>query len=496
MTSNIEKLKNKSRKITGINQASGVLHWDQEVMMPEKGIKARSQQLSVLSGLEHEIVASDELADLIDDIDPENLDEEDKAVYREVKREHEKVRKVDQELVEDISSKSSETVDRWKKARKEDDFSVVEEDLRELIELKREYANQIDSEREPYKVLFDDYEPYIRFETMEDIMEALRKELTDILKAVRASDVSPENVFEMEIGEERQMEMNRELLDHLGYDWDKGRLDLSEHPFTSGNQFDARITTRVDENDVSKTVMPTVHEFGHALYEQNLPEDKYGLPTGESRDLSIHESQSRLWENHIARSKPFWKFTKTLFKEFEDIGSEGLYRSINRVKEDNLIRVEADEISYHLHIYLRFKLERKLVNGEIQVEELPDLWNEKMDELLGITPETDKKGVLQDIHWYQGSIGYFTTYSLGSVLSAQIYRALDEDIENLDEKIEQGDFSQIRDWLEENIHQHGKVYRTEELIEKATGEKPEADYFLEYVRDKFSEIYSIEIPSA
>lgn len=491
MSSKIEELKDKSRKITGIEQASGLLHWDQEVMMPEKGVKARSQQLSVLSGLQHQIIASEELGELVEQINSEELDEEDRAVYREVKREHEKVRKVDQDLVEKISSKSSETLDNWKKARAEDDFSIVEQDLRELIELKREYAQQINPDEEPYKVLFKDYEPYIRFETMEEIMGSLRSELTDILEEVKESSVKPDNMFEREIDEERQMGINRQILDDLGYDWEKGRLDLSEHPFTVGNQFDARITTRVDKNDVSKTIMPTVHEFGHALYEQNLPEDQYGLPTGESRDLSIHESQSRLWENHVARSKSFWKHLAKSVEELEDIEPEQLYRSINRVKEDNLIRVEADEISYHLHICLRFELERKLVNGEIEVEELPELWNQEMKNLLGTEPETDKQGVLQDIHWYQGSIGYFTTYSLGSVLSAQIYEVMENEVGALDRKIENGDFSGIREWLKENIHQHGKFYRTEELVEKATGEKPKPDCFLEYIRSKYSAIYNI-----
>ena len=493
MTSEMERLKEKSKKITGLKQASGLLHWDQEVMMPEKGIKARSQQLSVLSGIKHEMIVSEELHKLLESIDPEDLDELDKATYREVNREHERARKVDQELIEEISAQSSMTVDKWKEAREKDDFSVVEEDLQELIRLKRKYVEQINPDEEPYKVLFNDYEPYIRFETMEEIMETLRSELKDILEKIRESSANPDNVFEKEIEEKRQMEINREVLDSLGFDWSKGRIDISEHPFTSGNQFDARITTRVDEKDVSKTLMPTVHEFGHALYEQNLPESKYGLPVGESRDLSIHESQSRLWENHISRSESFWKYIQENIAEFEESNTKELYRSINRVREDNLIRVEADELSYHLHIYLRFKIERQLVNGDIEVSDLPERWNEKMENLLGVRPENDKTGVLQDIHWYQGSIGYFTTYSLGSVISAQLYEAIEKDVKDLDEKIESGEFKEVREWLKENIHQHGKLYRTEELVEKATGEKPEADSFLSYIRDKYSKIYNFDL---
>ena len=493
MTSEMERLKEKSKKITGLEQASGLLHWDQEVMMPEKGVEARSQQLSVLSGIKHDIIVSKELHKLLESIDPEDLDELDKATYREVNREHKRARKVDQELIEEISAQSSMTVDKWKEAREKDDFSVVEEHLQELIRLKRKYAEQMNPGEEPYKVLFNDYEPYIRFETMEEIMETLRSELKDILKKIRESSANPDNVFEKEIEEKRQMEINREILDSLGYNWSKGRIDISEHPFTSGNQFDTRITTRVNEKDVSKTLMPTIHEFGHALYEQNLPENKYGLPVGESRDLSIHESQSRLWENHIGRSKSFWKYMQENIAEFEESNTKELYRSINRVREDNLIRVEADEISYHLHIYLRFKLERQLVNGDIEVADLPEKWNEKMENLLGIRPENDKTGVLQDIHWYQGSIGYFTTYSLGSVISAQLYEAIEKDVNDLDEKIESGEFEEVREWLRENIHQHGKFYRTEELVEKATGKKTGAENFLAYIRDKYSYLYDLNL---
>ena len=490
----VEELKRKSRKITNIEEASEILHWDQEVMMPEKGVEARQQQLSVLSGLSHQILVSEELGNAIENIEPGNLSQGDKSSYREIKREHNRSTSVNQELVEKISSQSSQTLDKWKKARKEGDFDLVKEELEELVELKRKYARQIDPDEEPYKVLFKDYEPYIEFENMQEVMEALRDELTDLFEDIKDSDVRPENRFEVEVPEERQLELNKKILDNLGYDWDRGRLDTSEHPFTVGNQHDARITTRFNENDISKSILPTIHEFGHALYELGLPKEHYGLPAGSSRDLSIHESQSRLWENHIARSKEFWnRFTPKLqqLEAFQDVEAEELWKSINRVKEENLIRVEADEVSYHLHIYLRYSLERKLINGEIEVEKLPERWNDKMEELLGLRPENDVEGVLQDIHWYQGSIGYFTTYSLGSVLSAQIYSSMEEEIEGLDEKIAEGDFEDLREWLKENIHSKGSLYKTEDLIEQATGEKLNPEYFLNYIESKYSRIYNL-----
>jgi carboxypeptidase Taq len=494
MSSEYEKLEQKVRKIINLEETAEVLHWDQEVMMPEGGSKARSQQLSTISGLQHDILVSDELGNVIEKLGKKDLSQEKQAVLREIKREHERSKKIDSELVEKISEQSSTTLEKWKKARKQNDFSVAQKELNRLVELKREYAQQIDPDKEPYKVLFSDYEPYIKFETMEKIMGRLEDELVPIIDSIRQSNVEIENAFESDVSEKQQEKLNDKFLDILGYDLERGRLDVSEHPFTIGNQFDARITTRYSEEDISKSIMPTIHEFGHALYELGLPKEKYGLPTGQSRDLSIHESQSRLWENHVGRSKEFWKGMVSEInqvKALEDISSDQAYRAINRVRKDNLVRVEADELTYHLHVALRFELERKLINGDIEVSELPDLWDDKMEELLGVRPEDELNGVLQDIHWYQGSIGYFTTYSLGSVISAQLYSSMEEDIDGLDQKIIENNFSDLKEWLQENIHQHGKLYETEKLVEKATGEKPNADYFLNYIEQKYSEIYNL-----
>lgn len=494
MGSEYEKLEQKVRKLINLEETAEILHWDQEVMMPEGGAQARAKELSTISGIRHDLLVSDELGNIIEGLEEQNLSNEQKAVLREIKREYHRSKKVESELVERISEQSSATLEKWKKARKEQDFSIVEEELSELVELKREYAKQIDPDEEPYKVLFSDYEPYIRFETMEEIMSELKQELVPLIEKIRESGVEIDNCFDQRIPQKEQEELNKEILNILGYDLNRGRLDVSEHPFTVGNQFDARITTRYSDEDISRSIMPTIHEFGHALYELGLPQEKYGLPTGQSRDLSIHESQSRLWENHVGRSREFWEGVLSELgntEGLENITSEEAYRSINRVKKDNLVRVEADELTYHLHIMLRFELERKLVNGEINVSELPELWNDKMEDLLGIRPENDLEGVLQDIHWYQGSIGYFTTYSLGSVISAQLYKTMEQEVDGLDSKIAKNSFEDLKDWLSENIHQHGKLYKTEDLVEKATGEKPNSDYFVDYIKNKYAEIYNL-----
>lgn len=492
-----QEFERKAKVISNIGQISELLTWDQEVMMPPEGIGARSKQSSVLSTLEHQKLVEDRLGRLIEEVEPENKDQE--ANIRELKREHEKAVKLDEELLEKISEKESTCVEVWKQARQDDDFESFAEELRELVELKREYANQLDPDEEPYKVLFKDYEPYIEFETMERILERLKDRLSELVEQIGRKDVElTSDAFKGEFPVEKQKNISRELVEQLGFEFDKGRFDESEHPFTLGNSFDARITTRYNQEDFSEGLGATVHECGHALYQQGLPEKHYGTPRGSSRDLSVHESQSRLWENHVMRSRGFWGYLLPKLREefpdqFDSTGIEDCYESINRVHDDNLIRIYADEITYHLHIALRFELGRALMNGDIEVDELPQLWNDRMEELLGIRPENDAEGVMQDIHWAWGSFGYFPTYSLGSVLAAQIYSAAEDDIENLDEKISNGEFSELREWLRENVHSYGQLYRTEELVENATGEKPTADHFLDYIGGKYGELYGLEL---
>jgi carboxypeptidase Taq len=289
------------------------------------------------------------------------------------------------------------------------------------------------------------------------------------------------------------MALCRELLTTLGYDWDRGRIDTAPHPFSTGTQFDARVTTRFDETDPVGAVGSTVHEFGHATYTLGLDREAYGTPLGRHRGLSVHESQSRLMENHVGRSRAFWDLVTDTVNDHLGTGvspREG-YEAANRVYPDNRIRVEADELTYHMHIVLRFEIERALVAGELDVEEVPAVWNEKMEEYLGVTPEDDAEGCLQDIHWAHGSFGYFSTYSLGSVLAAQLFAAADREIADLDGRVRAGEFGPLHDWLTENVHAHGQRYETDELVRQATGEGFTADYFLEYAHEKFGELYEL-----
>ncbi|WP_458185184.1 carboxypeptidase M32 [Haladaptatus sp. NG-WS-4] len=491
-----EEFLQKVKRISNVQSSAMLLGWDQEVMMPEGGTPARSQQRSALSAIAHELLTDDEMGDLLDDLEAQELTDEQAAVVREVRREYERATRVPGELVEEISRTTSEALPKWKEAKAEDDFSIFAPILEKLVEQKREYAEHIDPDKDPYEVLFEEYEPYLGIETASETLARLRDELVPLIDAIRESDVELATPFEGTYDTETQEELSRDVLDTLGYDWNRGRLDTAPHPFSSGTTFDARVTTRFDEEDPLGALMSTIHEFGHATYTQGLPDEHYGTPLGQSRDLTAHESQSRIWENHVGRSRAFWErflpVVEERFPDVQDATVEDVYEAVNRVYEDNLIRVEADELTYHMHIVVRFEIEKALIRGELDVEDVPERWNDKYEEYLGIRPDTDAEGCLQDIHWSHGSFGYFPTYSLGSVLAAQLYDSAEEEIPDIEEQIRAGEFEDFHDWLTTNVHQHGSLYTTDELIEQATGESFTADYFLDYVNEKYGALYDLE----
>ncbi|WP_255170664.1 carboxypeptidase M32 [Natrononativus amylolyticus] len=492
-----EQLLERVERISNVGNAAGILRWDQEVVMPEDGTPARAKQLSTLSSLSHELLTAEETGELLEELEGDELSAEQAAVVREVRRQYDRATSVPGELVEEISETTANAHPVWMEAREEDDFSTFAPTLETLVELKREYAEHIDPDADPYAVLFADYEPYLDLETAERVLERLRDELVPLIEAIEESDAElATDAFAGEFDDDDQEALARDVLDALGYDWGRGRLDTAPHPFSSGTQFDARVTTRFDESDLLGSITSTIHEFGHANYTLGLPDDHYGTPLGEARDLTVHESQSRLWENHVGRSRPFWEFflptARERFSDLEEVSPEEAYEAANQVYDDNLIRVEADELTYHLHIVIRFEIERDLVSGDLDVEDVPQAWNDKYEEYLGVRPDTDAEGALQDIHWSHGSFGYFPTYSLGSVLAAQLYDAAEEDLGDLDDRIREGEFDDLNGWLREHVHAHGKQYTTPDLVEEATGESYTADYFLEYAKSKYGELYDLE----
>jgi carboxypeptidase Taq len=480
------------KRMTYVGDAAGLLRWDQQVTMPEGGTPARSKQQSALSAVRHDMLTDDDLASWLDALDGADLDDEQAAVVREIRREHERAREVPEDLVERISETTSNALPVWERAKEEDDFSEFEETLAEIVELRREYAAAIDPDRDPYAVLFEEYEPYLGIETAETVLGRLREELPALIDAIGDSDVDLAEPFAGTYDESDQEDLVRAALDELGYDWERGRLDTSAHPFTSGTQFDARITTRFSPADPLDALGSTIHEFGHAAYVQGLPREAYGTPLGADRDLTVHESQSRFWENHVGRSRAFWELFAPRVERHLGVETtpQACYEAANRVYDDNHIRVEADELTYHMHVLVRFEIERDLIRGDLEASEVPAAWNDRMEEFLGIRPETDAAGCLQDIHWTNGAFGYFPTYTLGSVLAAQIAAAVEDEL-SLAERVREGDVEPIREWLREHVHRHGARSTTPELIREATGDALTADYFLDYAREKYGEIYDI-----
>ena len=477
-----------------LGDASAVLGWDQRVTMPDEGTPARAKQSSALSAVQHDLLTDDSLAGWLDELDGA-VEGDRAAVVREMRRKHERAVRVPDELVEQLSETQAAAHPVWKQAKADADFGAFEETLAELVDLRRSYAEAIDPDRDPYAVLVEDYEPYIPLAGIESVLEQLREELPPLIDAIGDSDTELADPFEESYNETAQRALVREALDLLGYDWDRGRLDTAEHPFSTGTQFDARVTTRFSPSEPLEALGSTVHEFGHASYTLGLPDSEYGTPLGSARDMTVHESQSRLWENHVSRSLPFWRLFAPHVEEHLGVSADpqALYEAANEVHHDNLIRVEADELTYHLHIVVRWEIERDLIRGDLEVGEVPAVWNEKMAEYLGVRPENDAEGCLQDTHWAGGAFGYFPTYSLGSVLAAQLFAAAERELGDLDDRIETGEFDPLAEWLTGSVHRHGCRYTTPELVRSATGEDLTAAYFLEYAREKFGSLYGIDL---
>ncbi|MFB6086130.1 MAG: carboxypeptidase M32 [Halodesulfurarchaeum sp.] len=491
----LETLESRYVQSVALQDADNVLAWDQQVTMPTGGTPARSKQRSTVSTLEHDLLTDGVIESALADLDTGTLPEERQAIVREIRRVHDRQQAVPRDLIAARAETSSEALEVWQEARAEEDFSIFEPMLERQVELAREYAAAIDPDRDPYAVLFEEYEPYLGLETAERVLSELREALVPRIEAIRESDVTLPDPFTEPVSAKTQEALARDALDFLGYDWDRGRLDTAPHPFSTGTQFDARVTTRFDEEEPLSSLLSTIHEFGHARYTLGLPEDEYGTPLGQDRGLTVHESQSRLFENHVGRSRAFWDhFTDRVADRVPAIGpedAETLYRAVNRVDPTSLIRVESDELTYHLHIVLRFEIERDLLAGDLEVSEVPAVWNDKMEQYLGVRPESPTEGALQDIHWSHGNFGYFPTYSLGSVLAAQLFDAAREDLPELAASIAAGEPGALADWLERTVHRHGRRYRTGDLIERASGRSLHVDPFLEYVDAKFGDLYGM-----
>jgi carboxypeptidase Taq len=493
----LDRLRTLDREIHLMQHVIGLLQWDQETYMPEGAVAERSDQLALLEGQVHERQTSPEMGELIAAGEARSdLDETDRAFLRELRRTYDRETRLPTELVTAIARQASVNHASWVAARKASDFSLFRDDLQETLRLTREKADHLGFGDTRYDPLLDAFEPWMRTAELTAVLDALRGPLVDLLERIAGSPVTIDDAVlrrDYDVGAQRAF--SDHLLAALGFSSHTGRLDVSAHPFsTTLGAADGRLTTRFHANLLSASVFGTIHECGHGLHGLGVAPELATSALGSGTSLGICESQSRFWENLIGRRRAFWEHfypeLQPRFPALADVGLDQFFRAVNAV-QPSLIRVEADEVTYNLHILLRFGLERRLVDGEIEVADLPEAWREESRELLGIVPERDADGVLQDIHWSMFLVGYFPTYSLGNLYSAQFHAAMAREIGDWEEQVRRGEFAQILAWLRERIHRHGRVYSATDVCRQVTGEPLNARHFLDYLEGKFGELYRL-----
>ena len=488
-------------EIWDLTKIQAVLSWDRQTKMPPKGAAARTRQTSTLSRMIHERITSEEIGQLLEDLipwlDELDFDSDEAALIRLAQREFHKQTAVPTELVTAKAIASGEANEAWLKARQENDFSSFIPHLERMFELVHQYTECFPEADHPYDALLDQFEPGMTVETVSRIFNEIKIPQSTLLKEIRESGlVIDSSLLNQYFPQEKQLDAALQAAQILGYDLKRGRLDLTTHPFaTSFSVNDVRITTRVNENFLNACLFATMHESGHALYELGVSPRFEGLPLARGTSSGVHESQSRLFENLIGRSRAFSSYLFPILQQYfpTQLGNADLdtyYRAINNVRP-SFIRVEADEVSYNLHIIIRFEIELGVLNGDIPIQELPEAWNEKFKTYLGVVPPTDTEGVLQDVHWSWGLIGHFTSYAMGNIIASQWWHQMAQEIPNQDELMAQGEITPIREWLIENVQQHGKKYLPTELIQRVTGDSIDTGPYLAYLCSKYKSIYKL-----
>lgn len=500
----LEKLNEALRTQALLGNTVEILTWDQEVCMPRAGVSHRAAIVGTIVGLLHKKLIEEVIPLLREAQDSPELSEEQKHSVRILLEEAEPAEKVPPKLVQAFSEASSLAQAAWVEAREKSDFSIFAPHLEKLVQLAREKAAALTYTEEPYEALLRLYERSVTPAEVEALFAEVRPFLIETIRACEGSALKGFQGPPLSLSAPQQRDLVETVLRQLGYDLQRGRIDLSAHPFCSGfNPDDVRITIRIFEEDLTMALGSAMHEMGHALYEQGLPREPIGWPITMAASLSIHESQSRFWENHVGLSLPFWEYLyEQIFPKYTPSWLQAyspltLARRVNKI-QPHLIRIQSDEVSYHLHILLRFELERALINGDLSVNDLPAAWNEKVHTYLGLTVPNDAQGVLQDIHWSMGNFGYFPTYSLGSFYAAQLAAALTEQYPDWEDNLRSGNAQIPLEWMRRQIHAHGKMYDSKTLCEKATGSPLSAKYFIQYIRQKVGLIYeglSVPLPS-
>ncbi len=494
---NYQDYKKYSIKIYDIYMAMSVLNWDQETKMPKNGSKFRAQQLSTLAKISYELSTDKKYGELLNKLNNDNsLSFDQKRNVYMSRKEYLKNNKYSSEFIVKQSNMISKAFNDWRIAKDKNDFKLFKNSLKEIVDLRKEECEIIGYKVHPYDALLDKYEPNLATSDVDTIFNDVKNKLVPFIKRISENNNVDDSFFYQFFEKEKQWDFGIKLLKQMGYNFDSGRQDISAHPFSSHfSPEDARVTTRIDENNLSEMIWSCIHEGGHALYEQGILSENYGTPLGNTVSLGIHESQSRLWENHVGRSLEYWKHNypvlKSLFPDkLKNVDYNKFYEAANNVKP-SLIRTNADELTYHLHVLIRYEIEKGLIEGSIMVNDLPSIWNEKYYNYLGIKVPNDSKGVLQDIHWSHGSFGYFPTYTIGSFYAAQFFHQASKEIPDINKKILMGDTSKLLNWLRNNIHKHGERYDAKDLCKNITGKELDFNYFMKYVTEKYSDIYKL-----
>ncbi len=500
MKEKYEKLLSLYKEALIVEEVLMLLYWDRDVTMPKGGVKQKAEQVAYLSQLEHEKRINPEISKLLKEIqehpDFDKLTELEKRNVFLINRQYYKIVNVPPEFVGEFNKQCVIANDAWEKAKEESDYSIFLPELKKMIEFNRKYAHFLNPDIDPYDALIDYSEPGMTQEEFERIVNPLKEATVQLLRKCMEAEKQPDlSILNRKVPLDIQKKLNLDAVKLIGYDLNRGRLDETVHPFTTGTYDDVRITTKYFENNMHSAFMSTLHEAGHGTYEQNVGKNGRYQPVGMWCSDGIHEGCARFYENIIGRSNSFWKYYYPKLKEitgdiYTDIPLDEFIFAINRTKP-SAVRTDADELTYNLHIILRFEIERDLINRRLEAEDIPKVWNKKMKDLLNYDVQNDAEGVLQDIHWSDGLMGYFPTYTLGNIFGAQIFFQLKKEIPDWEEKIEKGNLKAVLDWFRTNVHEKGNTKDSTEMVKEITGKEVSSDYIVEYLQEKYSKLYNL-----
>jgi carboxypeptidase Taq len=489
-----EQLKQRLAEVDDLRKAAGLLFWDQRVMMPPGGSAARAEAIATVSRLAQEHFIAADIGELLEGLrgleESSDYDSFEASLIRVTRHDYEKATRVPPELVGEMRRASAHALSAWGPAKEESNFELLRPHLETNLELRHRYVACFEPADETYDVLLDDYEPNMKTAEVREIFAELKEELVPLVREIADAGPVDDSFLTGDFDIDTQRDFGLEIALRFGYTEEEWRLDQTAHPFMSSpGTGDIRLTTNFRPDDLS-SIFATMHEFGHGVYEWGVDPSLVRTPLGTGVSLGLHESQSRTWENLVGRSRSFWRFFYPRLQEafpeqFGSVEEEAFYRAVNKV-QPSLIRIDADEVTYNMHIILRFELEQELIENRLAVKDLPEAWSARMEEYLGVEVPDDARGVLQDMHWAAGGLGYFPTYSLGNVISVQIWERAIEDLGDLDARFERGDFAELREWLTEHLYRLGRKFTPQETIERVTGSRIDSKPYVRYLREKLA----------